>query len=411
MIIEVNSSNPNMSYILNKNPNSGFLVKSCRQGFVVGKYVTPLTYVAMFEEGIAQDSFEKEGNYLVYRGYCSAEAALTVLTSLFDCIKKDSNNKYEEGPSLNTITIKCLDIDVKHLSIFNTDDFNITYYPLADNCNLVQLNVTNNGSLIDVLRYTCLILFMQLVKDNVSYLTLDQVNVYANIIQKNDNIPFIVRHRFRGILEDNMSKKIVPLLNNDSIKLSNIGRNEQQRFAFVSTHIKYRNSVLDIGCGPGKYIKVTKATKYIGVDIDENVLAKAKSKAEYLGVEASFYTNYELALEQLTEPTTVLLIEVVEHLLHEEALDLIYTCFDMLYDNAGCIKNPNVKQILISTPNKDFNKYFNLGPNDVRYEDHLYEFTQKEFESFGSKESNINWGDSVDDCPMTLYKDIQIKEQ
>lgn len=398
MIIKVNSSNSNLSYILNKNPNSGFLIRDCRKGFIVGKYVNPLTYVAVFEEGVAQDSFEKEGNYLVYRGYCSAESALTVLTTLFDCIKKDSNNKYEEGPSLNTITIECLDVDVKHLSIFNTENFNITSYLISDNCSLVQLNVTNNGSLIDLLRYTSLILFMQLVKDNVSYLTLDQVNVYANIINKNDNIPFIVRHRFRGILEDNMSKKVVPLLNNNHIKLSNIGRNEQQRFAFVSTHIKYRDSVLDIGCGPGKYIKVSKATKYIGVDIDENVLAKAKSKAEYLKVEGSFYSNWNTALEQLTEPTTVLLIEFIEHIEKDEAMLLLETL----------MLNKYVKQILISTPNKDFNMYFNLGPNNVRYEDHLYEFTQDEFNRLPG--DSINWGDSVNNRPMTLYKNIELKD-
>jgi small RNA 2'-O-methyltransferase len=400
MIIKVNSSNSNLSYILNKNPNSGFLIRDCRKGFIVGKYVTPLTFAAIFEEGVGQDSFEKEGNYLVYRGYCSAESALIVLTTLFDCIKKDSNNKYEEGPSLNTITIECLDVDVKHLSIFNTENFNITYYSIADNCNLVQLNVTNNGSLIDLLRYTSLILFMQLVKDNVSYLTLDQVNVYANIITKNDSIPFIVRHRFRGILEDNMSKKVVPLLNNDRIKLSNIGRNEQQRFAFVSTHIKYRDSVLDIGCGPGKYIKVSKATKYIGVDIDENVLAKAKSKAEYLGVQGSFYSNWNIALEQLTEPTTVLLIEVLEHVEYDEALNIVL----------ACKKNPYVKQILVSTPNKNFNKYFNLGPNDVRYEDHLYEFTEVDFKFIFSTHV-IAWGDSVDNMPMTLYANINLNEE
>jgi SAM-dependent methyltransferase len=400
MIIKVNSSNSNLSYILNKNPNSGFLIRDCRKGFIVGKYVNPLTYVAVFEEGVGQDSFEKEGNYLVYRGYCSAESALTALTTLFDCIKKDSNNKYEEGPSLNTITIECLDVDVKHLSIFNTENFNITHYLVADNCNLVQLNVTNNGSLIDLLRYTSLILFMQLVKDNVSYLTLDQVNVYANIINKNDSIPFIVRHRFRGILEDNMSKKVVPLLNNDPIKLSNIGRNEQQRFAFVSTHIKYRNSVLDIGCGPGKYIKVTKATKYIGVDIDENVLAKAKSKAEYLNVEASFYSNWNIALEQLTEPTTVLLIEFIEHIEKNIAIQLIKDLY----------ANSNVKQILISTPNKDFNKYFNIGPNDVRYEDHLYEFTELDFKFIFSTHA-VAWGDSVDNIPMTLYANINLNQE
>ena len=61
MIIKVNSSNSNLSYILNKNPNSGFLIRDCRKGFIVGKYVTPLTFAAIFEEGVGQDSFEKEG--------------------------------------------------------------------------------------------------------------------------------------------------------------------------------------------------------------------------------------------------------------------------------------------------------------------------------------------------------------
>lgn len=399
MIVEINSSNPNMSYILNKNPTSGLLIRDCRKGFIVGKYVNPLTYVGIFEEGTGQDSFEKQGNYLVYRGYCSAEAALTVLTTLFDCIKKMNSNLYDLEPSLNTITIKCLDVDVKHLSIFNTEHFNITHYPVADNCNLVQLNVINNGSLIDVLRYTALILFMQLVKDNVSYLTLDQVNVYASIIKKNDNIPFVVRHRFRGILEDNMSRKIVPLLNNDHINLSNIGRNEQQRFAFVSTHIKHKNSVLDIGCGLGKYIKVTKAVKYIGVDIDENVLEKAKAKTEHLNVEASFYTDWTIALAQLTEPTTVLLIEFIEHV-EENYARLILQAL---------INNTHVNQILISTPNKDFNKYFNIGLDDVRYEDHLYELTAEQFNDEWPG-NNISWGDSVDNCYMTLYKNIEFKD-
>ncbi len=396
MIIEINSSSDNLSYILNKNPNSGLLIKSLRKGFIVGKYVTPLTYVCAFEEGPNKDSFEKEGNYLVHRGYCSAEAALCVITSLFDCVSKDTNKKYEDGPSLNTIYIPC--IDISSVAIFNTEDYKVTSYPIADDCNLVDLSITNNGSLIDLIRYLSLILFMQVIKDNVSYLQWDRLNVYANIIAKDNKVPFIVRHRLRGILEQNLSRKVVPLLNNDSIKLSNIGRNEQQRFAFVSNHIKYKNSVLDIGCGPGKYIKVVKPTKYIGVDIDENALEKAKAKADYLEVEASFYTYWTVALEQLTEPTTVLLIEFIEHVEKEYAMLIL----------EKLVLNENVSQILISTPNKDFNKYFGIELGGVRYDDHIYEMTEEEFNKLPGK--SINWGDSVDNCPMTLYKEIKFED-
>lgn len=403
MIIEINSSNKNLSYILNKNPYSGFLIKSLRKGFVVGKYINPLTYVCAFEEGIGQDSFEKEGNYLVYRSYCSCEAALVILTSLFDCITKDSNKKYEDGPSLNTIYIPCLDINVNHLAMFNTNDYIVKSYSIADECNLVSLSVTSNGSLIDTIRYLSLILFMQVIKDDVVYLQWDRVSNYANIIAKDDKVPFVVRHRLRGILDTNLSKKVVPLLNNDSIKLSNIGRNENQRMQFVSNHINNRQSVLDIGCGLGKYIKVCKPIKYIGVDVDETVLEKAKTKAEYLNVDASFYTNYKEALDSLTENTTVLLIEVLEHMDQREALNIVL----------ACIVNSYVEQILISTPNRDFNKYFNLAPEQVRYEDHLFEFTQEEFTKLFSIPCSkiVSWGDSVDNVPMTLYANINFKHK
>lgn len=403
MIIEISSSNKNLSYIINKNPSSGLFIKSLRKGFVVGKYVNPLTYVCAFEEGIGQDSFEKDGNYLVHRGYCCAEAALLILTSLFDCINKDNNKKYEDGPSLNTIYIPCLDINISHLEMFNTSYYIVKAYSIADECNLISLSVTSNGSLIDTIRYLSLILFMQVVKEDVVYLQWDRVSNYANIIAKDDKVPFAVRHRLRGILDANLSKKVVPLLNNNSIKLSNIGRNEQQRMQFVSNHINIKDCVLDIGCGPGKYIKVCKPTKYIGVDIDEKVLEKAKAKAEYLKVDASFYTDYQQALSSLTENTIVLLIEILEHLEQREALDIVLTC----------IVNPYVEQILISTPNRDFNKYFNLAPEQVRYEDHLFEFTQQEFnQQFSIPECKIiSWGDSVDDVPMTLYANIVFNDK
>lgn len=394
MIIEINSSNKDLGYILNKNPASGLTVKGLRKGFIFGKFIGPLTYVCGFEEGVNQDSFEKEGNYLIYKGYCSAEAALAVLTNLFDCLTKEGNRQYEDGSSLNTITIKCIEVNDKNIFTFNNNSIKLASYSVADDCSLVRLDFTNNGSLIDLIRYTCLFLYMQVVNDNVGFLQIDQAKLYANIIKKDDSIPFIIRHRFRGIFEQNMAKNIVPMLCNDSIKLSNIGRNENQRMAFVSQHIKYK-SVLDIGCGLGKYIKVSKATKYIGVDIDERVLERAKAKASYTNVEASFYTDWIEGVKQLTEPTTVLLIEFIEHV----EKDLAMLILEQL-----CL-NKYVNQILISTPNKDFNKYFYIDDDKLRFDDHIYELTEEEFKKLPG--DDIKWGDSVDNCYMTLYKNIE----
>ena len=395
MIILLESSNTNLSYVLDKNPGSGIFIKPLRQGLCVGKFINDITYLSGFEEGISENSFEKDGNYLVYRGYCCPEAALATLITSFDCIKKDKNRQWETGTYVNRITIPCIDLGNLDISMFYTNDIHV-YKEQIKESNLSCLTLDNVGSFIDLLRYTCVLLFMSTLR-NDNYFTWDQVKVYASIISKSDFIPFVVRHRFRGILEDSLSKKAVPLLNNDSIKLSNIGRNEQQRFAFVSQHILFKNSVLDVGCGPGKYIKVSKATKYIGVDVDEKCIEKAKAKANYLGVDANFYTDWAIALEQLTEPTTALLIEFIEHVEKHVA---------MLILEKLCMCE-HVKQILISTPNKEFNKYFNIAEGDLRYEDHIYEMTQEEFKRLPGKD--IAWGDSVDGCPMTLYKDLRLE--
>ena len=396
MIIQINSTNEYLSYVLNKNPASGLTIKGLRKGFVFGKFVNDTsTYICGFQEGINQDSFEKEGSYLIYKGYCSSESALNVLTSLFDCVTKDNNREYEKEPSLNIITIKCIEANEKNIFAFHNENIKVYGNKVADDCNLIELNISNNGSLIDLIRYTCLFLYMQTINDSVGFLQIDQAKLYANIIKKDDSIPFIIRHRFRGILEQNIAKKIVPMLNNESIKLCNIGRNENQRMAFVSQHIKYKN-VLDIGCGPGKFIKTSKATKYIGVDIDEKALERAKVKAGYVNIEASFYTDWQQGIEQLTEPTTVLLIEFIEHVERELANKILI----------GLIQNRYVNQILISTPNKNFNKYFNILDSNVRFEDHIYELTEKEFKE-QIPGDDINWGDSVDNCFMTLYKNIE----
>ena len=396
MIIQINSTNEYLSYVLNKNPASGLTIKGLRKGFVFGKFVNDTsTYICGFQEGINQDSFEKEGSYLIYKGYCSFESALNVLTSLFDCVTKDNNREYEKEPSLNIITIKCIEANEKNIFAFHNENIKVYGNKVADDCNLIELNISNNGSLIDLIRYTCLFLYMQTINDSVGFLQIDQAKLYANIIKKDDSIPFIIRHRFRGILEQNIAKKIVPMLNNESIKLCNIGRNENQRMAFVSQHIKYKN-VLDIGCGPGKFIKTSKATKYIGVDIDEKALERAKVKAGYVNIEASFYTDWQQGIEQLTEPTTVLLIEFIEHVERELANKILI----------GLIQNRYVNQILISTPNKNFNKYFNILDSNVRFEDHIYELTEKEFKE-QIPGDDINWGDSVDNCFMTLYKNIE----
>lgn len=387
MIIKIASDNPNLSYILSKNPASGLFIKPIRAGFALGKYISDTTYVLAYEEAKDSDSFEKEDSYLHYQKYCNPSAALNLLRTL-SCVTQDSYKQYETEPFRNSINIPCICLNNLPSTVLQTKGVEVDVQPI-DNTNLCTLTIYTDGSLIDTLRYLAIIIFLSTLKQD-QYYTWDQVSVYMTLISKLPFVPFSVRHRFRGILKHNFVHDAVKLLNTESTTLSPIGNMEEQRKAFVSNHVKYR-TVLDIGCNIGKYIKPSKATKYIGVDILESALHKAQLKAQDYGIEHSFFTHYKEALESLTEDTTVLLIEVIEHIEYNEMLELLQL-----------VKaNEYVKQLLLSTPNKDFNQYLGIQEGEVRYFDHLFELTEEEFVSILGKP--LQWGDRHQGHCMTLY--------
>ena len=68
------------------------------------------------------------------------------------------------------------------------------------------------------------------------------------------------------------------------------------------------------------------------------------------------------------------MVEVVEHIplaLHQNLFENI---FNLLPDT-----------VLITTPNRDFNKFFNMPEGELRDDDHKFEFTQAEFMIFAEK--------------------------
>lgn len=68
------------------------------------------------------------------------------------------------------------------------------------------------------------------------------------------------------------------------------------------------------------------------------------------------------------------MVEVIEHILIEEHQNL--------FNNLWQIE-PNL--IIITTPNRSFNKFFNMLENDVRDPDHKFEFDCDEFAEYIDK--------------------------
>jgi superfamily II DNA/RNA helicase len=76
--------------------------------------------------------------------------------------------------------------------------------------------------------------------------------------------------------------------------------------------------------------------------------------------------------DRLLDSDIVMAIEVIEHIDKDK--------LDVFLDNVFKYIRP--KFFIMTTPNKDYNKFYNLEPGKLRHKDHRFEFTEKEFAEF-----------------------------
>lgn len=138
--------------------------------------------------------------------------------------------------------------------------------------------------------------------------------------------------------------------------------------------------VLDFGCGEGNLLELLSEENFevIGVDSSEKAINRAYVKMKKKGKLYNMGGNTTVLQSSLyykdsrfKDVDTVVLCEVIEHIELERVPQVI--------DNIMFL---NPKNFIVSTPNKDFNKFFKDLKGELRYYDHRFEFTYKEFEDF-----------------------------
>lgn len=143
-------------------------------------------------------------------------------------------------------------------------------------------------------------------------------------------------------------------------------------------------SVLDLGCGSGAFLKYAATQKQfrriVGVDTSEESLAVARRElAPHIedGTKSISLINGSYLTENMTLAgfDAAVLIETIEHL-DPRRLSVLERILFVAY-------RPTT--IVLTTPNKEYNVLYGLGEDELREPDHRFEWSRLRFRSWSTR--------------------------
>jgi len=146
-------------------------------------------------------------------------------------------------------------------------------------------------------------------------------------------------------------------------------------------------SVVDLGCGEGKLLRLLLAEKQfekiLGMDVSYRSIEIAKDKLKIERLKPKQQERIQLIQGSLTYRDrriegfdAAALVEVIEHLDEPRLAALETTVFE--YSKPGTV--------VITTPNAEYNVLFErLGEGKMRHSDHRFEWTRAQFEEWGNR--------------------------
>lgn len=420
-IIKLASTNPSLSYILYKNPASGIQLRRIRKGMGYGWYNGEQEYLAYFtDQGTTSLSFrpnrEEEFHYLNASQYQAPLVYLSLITEFLDHPLK--LQEQDTSGFAHTLELPFIAVKREHFLRFfqrQFPDIQFEYTEITQGHG--SLHLQTERPLHDLLHVAQLfLLFQALFAKEFLDESESLIQKYVQSLNAVD-APFYIRNLFvrNFMARRNYFKQFIEEASATSrytIEFS-FGGTGLQRRNLAESLLSFDHPILDIGCGEGFYIASFSnqlgGLSYYAVDIDPEVLEVAQKKAERKELEnVTFYpslSNWEKL--NITEAVDVLMMEVIEHMPKEEAAALIQS-----------VLAKNLHQLILSTPNKEFNTYYDLTEDKKRHEDHQWEMTRSEFQQWltGLVDENqytlefLEIGDKVDGIPTTQGARIIRKE-
>lgn len=392
LILTVRSKNPQLSYILQKNPETikaegKPFRRDLRQGFVYGWFMNEeaSAWRMVFLDSPVESSFSRgnrsEFEYLDKTRYSNPYLPILMIDRAIGTAAKSQDEKdVEMEPDSSSVEFTVAGNSrvaerthkafAKSGVIVDCEEF----YPGLFNWT-VKASTVNMA--LNVSQTICLMLALRDPDADIK-LNKEGAEKYLRIFNRCD-APYFLRYMFssRALHNDHMFEELKPLLDTDRIKLT-YGDTRVQRFRAIREFFTGGERLIDIGCGDmyqamklgGKYKEV------FAVDADEDIFegntAKIKSRnlEGFKAIQAEVNADWIYLHGQDIAGADVLMTEVLEHMEKDVA-----TCVLSALANSN-----DYNKVFITLPNKDFNVHYGMADDEDRHDDHKWEPTFKEVE-------------------------------
>ena len=390
--LQLNSNNPKFSYILRKNPDSGMLIKSNRKGRLFGWYTNPEKYNMYFRDSDVEVSYSHDDfEYMDDSRYNAPMFLVNAFHSFLNHMKKADGSDivgYDNILMINQMKCKPYSIETFR-SHFPEYEFSFEKVAFHN----YKIEIKTKKTIRELVNLSQVLAIFNALLNNDLYITDDEIDKYLACLIVIDS-PYFVRYLFKCYFLKTQSlfnqyKALLETSSKEKLELE-FGNNLTQRTNFIKKHLDFKSHIVDVGCGEGHYVrefapKIDKnGLEYHAIDIDQERIENVKRLCERRGIEnvATWST-----IDEFTCPdnSVIIMTEIIEHMTKENAVVLI-----------GKILKWPFKSLIITTPNKKFNNNYQLLEDDVRHEDHKFEFNIEDFMSL-IKELVCNGDDSNSD--------------
>lgn len=379
-IVQIRSANPQLSFLIKKNPGSGMMLRAVRKGTAYGWYSDNETYNVYFKDADNEISYKQNADehfeYLNVSRYNSPLFALNAINEFFYAPLKTRDERDTEGYR-HSFFINMVHIErERYIEFFQKHMKNFTFTVEHQAHKSYSLAIGTEKSLYHLLHAASVVcLFLSMFGNeyfDISDSILDKYIKSVNVI----DAPFYIRslfvHNFLSS-RDRFQKYKAELENTGrySIQFA-YGGTAFQRRSYIGGALAFDKAILDVGCGEGFYAipfagKIE--SSYYAIDINEELLEKVKRKAEAKELDnlITFGSLSEFLDSYNGEQVDVILTEVIEHMSEEEAKELI----------RQILRHVDFGRFIITTPNADFNPFYELS--HFRHEDHKWEMGEAAF--------------------------------